>query len=168
MKAERLFLRSRAAIGLVLAAGLPLLAGCCYLPVPTTHENHGMKVTRDDVRFIQVGKTTRAEVIDHLGTNYVSLPRERAIAYPFETGGVSFEWYKVVWLGFVVMTDKTDVETSPTGSYWQAFFLAFDDHAVVQAVRFERLSMNNQSLDEQLDQWAAAQWPKNGLAECRK
>jgi len=120
------------------------------------HEDYGMKVTGEMVQFIHPGITTRAQVIDHLGTNYVSLWRERAIAYPFETKGLSFEW-DFVAVGLVsVYSERTDCETSPTGARWQAFFVAFDDHAVVRATCFKKLTANNKSADEQLDHWVAS------------
>ncbi len=130
------------------------------------HENSGMKVNREMVRFIQVGKTTRAEVVGQMGTKYVSLWHDSAMAYPFETKGVSFEWYEVAWLGFTGMSQKTDVETSPTGSRWQAFFVAFDDQAVVRAACFKKLITDNKSVDEQLDKWVASLPPTNSIA-CR-
>jgi hypothetical protein len=137
-----------------LLTGPLWLSGCIgYLPTPTLHEDYGMKITPEMVRFVRPGITARAEVIAHLGTNYVSLPQDRAMGYPWETKGLSFEWYFVMmgWDGGY--SEKTDCETSPTGARWQAFFLAYDDHAVVRATCFKKLTTNNKSLDEQLDRW---------------
>ncbi len=150
---------------LILVGGISLLTGCIgFLPQPTMHDNYGVPVTRADVRFIQPGQTTRAEVISHLGTRYASLPRERALAYPWESKGLSFEWFFVAYGPYGGISEKTDCETSPTGARWQAYFVAFDDQGVVHAASFKNLTTNHKSLHEQLDHWAAGQHPPNDPA----
>ncbi len=141
----------------MLVASSLFLCGCIgYLPKPVIVENYGTRLTRDRVAFIQPGKTTRAELIIRLGTNYVSLPHERAIAYSWETRGMSLDWYFVVAGPYGGFAEKTDCQTSAAGGAWQAYFVAFDGQELVQAADFKRLNPNNKSLHEQLDQWAAA------------
>ena len=138
---------------LLIFCGMFLLTSCVgYLPKPTLHERYGRPVTRALVKFIQPGRTTRAEVVASLGTEYASLPQDRALAYPWETSGLSFEWYWVL-TGFThIDCEKTDVETSPMGARWQAYFVAFDDQAVVRATGFRKLT-TNKPLSEQLETW---------------
>jgi len=97
MKTKWHFSRWRWLLFLTLTTWLPFITSCaCYVPVPTLNENRGRRMQREEVCFIQPGRTSRAEVYAQLGTNCVSLPKERAIAYSWECKGVSFSWYFVI------------------------------------------------------------------------
>ena len=139
---------------------LLLLTGCIGLaPKPSLSEDFGQRIEAPQVRFIHTGQTTRAEVIAHLGTNYTDLPQGRAMAYSWETKGVTFQWYIVVFALFGGRAEPTDWST---GSRWQAYFLAFDRHGVVQAHGYHRLTLNNHhSLHEQLAKWVSRKVPEN-------
>ena len=150
MKTKWHFRGRRWALGLALMSWLPFLSSCaCYVPVPTLNENHGRRMKREEVCFIQPGRTSRAEVYARLGTNYVSLPMERAIAYSWECKGLSFPWYFVI-------SGLSSGEAFPTGyemaGKWQAYFVAFDNNNIAQAVKFKRLAAEL-PLQEQLDLW---------------
>jgi hypothetical protein len=130
-------------------AGIQLVAGCIgFAPVPVVNSDYGRPVRRVDVQFIRPGQTTRLEVKTHLGTNYASLPFERAIAYSWETAGLTFDWYFIAYGPDAGYHEKT----GKTGSTWHAFFVAFDTNGIVCATRFKPLG--ERPLQEQLERWA--------------
>jgi hypothetical protein len=124
-------------------------AGVIPLPVSATKVQTGHRLKPAQVAFIQPGQTSRTEVISHLGTNYVALPRERAIAYSWEMkGGGGVWWWWVVGYG----SAAGDAGTWTSG--WRAFFVAFDEQGFVTSSAFKRPS-TGRSLHEHLDHWVS-------------
>ena len=144
--------------GLVVAATPILLTGCVgVLPIPSfsTRPECGERITTARAAFVQPGKTTRDDVVFILGTNFVSLPRHRAMAYTWEIPGGSGLWIACSTMGGA--SGEFD------WSHWRAFFIAFDDRGIVTGKAFKHLS-SRRSLDEQLDRWLAkieTKQPKN-------
>jgi hypothetical protein len=140
------------ALGL-LAVLLLALTGCvAFVPKPTAYENFGKPVRGEEVAFVQTGRTTRAEIIARLGTNYVSLTQERAIAYPWEGEGLTFDWYFVGVGLFGGSAERYDHESMPGKGGWHAWFAAFDEAGVVRATTFKHLH-SHKPLHEQLEAW---------------
>jgi hypothetical protein len=128
----------------LLAAALIPLAGCVGF-VPVSHGKvSGQRIQHDATEPIQTGRTTRDEVIARLGTNHVSLPYERALAYPWEKGGGN-------WVLFAVSLDAAGA-IEGEWTHWRAFLVAFDERGVVTATAFKHLS-TRKSLHRQLEAW---------------
>jgi hypothetical protein len=132
-----------------LAATL-LFTGCVGVlprPVSATKVDYGHRLPTKEAAFIQPGVTTRAEVISRLGTNYVSLPSERAIAYSWEMKGGGAVWWCVIVSPYGAIAESGDF---PGG--WRAFFVAFDDRGVVTSTAFKSPSTRH-SLHEHMHNW---------------
>ena len=163
MKTLTDLLGSRQIFCLALVAALVLLSGCIGIaPIPTSSDAYGRRLQDADVEFIHSGQTTRSEVKSRLGTKYASLPSEHAIAYPWETKGLIFDYYFFAYGPYGGGSEKLDYHGSPTGNGWHAFFVAFDANAVVRASGFKHLS--RLPLQEQLQQWfdRLPKTPKSG------
>ena len=144
-------LRSAFALLVLGAAGL-FGTGCVgIMPVPVLPgaPEYGSKVEAGPARGIRPGRTTRAEVIAKLGTNYVELPRAHAIAYTWEMRGGGGVW----WVALAAGGAAGAIGGGWEGG-WRGFFVAFDGNNVVRAADFKQLSMRR-SLDENVDRWAA-------------
>jgi len=127
---------------------ISFLSGCVgVIPIPSfsTTPECGEKLTTARTAFIKPGKTTKAEMIRSLGTNFTSLPQGRAVAYTWEIpGGKGF------WL--VAGPEGGGAAGEFEWSHWRGFFVAFDNRGVVTATAFKRL-WSRHSLDEQMDRW---------------
>jgi len=148
MKASAASLRAFWVVPLVLAA--MLCTGCVGvipLPASSARVQSGQRVTRDQVSFVQPGCTTRAELTSQLGTNYLSLPQERAIAYSWEVEGGGGVWWCMIVVPYGALVDGG----SWTGG-WRAYFVAFDENDVVAATAFKSPSARF-SLHEHLEDW---------------
>jgi hypothetical protein len=120
--------------------------GC--LPVPLWNQSYGTPVTKEAARLVTVGQTTRPELIHMLGTNYVSLWHESAIAYPWE-GGLTFDWTDCSSTG----TGNRSIGRDDSVGAWRAFFVTFDTNGVVAAKTFKSLKLMV-PLDQKLEDWA--------------
>src|SRR4051812_19963293 len=71
-----------------------MLCGCVAgaLPVPHFGETHGEPIKTARRKLIRVGKTSRADVVAQLGTNYFDYRQQNAIAYSWETKGLGLTW----------------------------------------------------------------------------
>lgn len=138
-------------------AGITTLAltGCVgVIPLPTTSKVlHGQKLADTQTSFIQPGRTTRAQLIAELGTNYITFPRCSSIAYTWELQGGGGVWWTVI-----ALPDAGYAEAGGWAGGWRGFFVAFDDREIVRAAEFKKLSTRH-SLCENMDSWMA------GLAE---
>lgn len=121
--------------------------GVVPLPVSRTKVEHGQRLTPAEVAFVQPGKTTRAEVLSQLGTNCLSLPLGRAIAYSWEMKGGGYAWW---W--FVACPNAAAGDGGIVTGGWRAYFVAFDDRGVATASAFKSPS-TSRSLHEHLDHW---------------
>jgi len=83
----------------------------------------------------------------HLGTNYTSLPEQRALAYSWEMQGGGWVWW---W--FVVLPYGAAGDGGSTASGWRAFLVAFVEHGVVTATAFKSPS-TRKSLHEHMYAW---------------
>ena len=134
---------------------LPLLAllltGCLgiVVPVPSDGQTHGQVITPAGVKFIVVGRTTRAEVISQLGDGFRDSPRLPVMAYAWEKPATGWAW-GVASLG----ESGGALGSCSENSHWRAYFLEFDSSSRVSRATFVHLSQRNQSLDEQLEDWA--------------
>ena len=128
-----------------------LLMGCVVVPLPSDGKTYGKVITREQVRFIVPGLTTRAEVTEQLGDQSRDSPQMPVLAYAWEKSTLGWGWAVAnpppKWENFYRLHERND------GSDWQAFFVAFDDAGKVSRTKFVRLSGGN-SLDEQLENWA--------------
>jgi hypothetical protein len=124
-----------------------LLTGCVgiVLPVPSAGKTYGKVITRKQVSFIDPGKTTREEVIAHLGDQFRASPRLPALAYSWEKPATGWAW----GIGAMAGGAGGFVERS----HWQAFFVGFDDRERAVSTKFVSLT-GWKSLDEQLENWA--------------
>jgi hypothetical protein len=101
-------------------AAAPLFTGCVGAlpkPVSTTKVEYGVRLKEADVAFIQPGRTTRKEVVAHLGTNFTALPEQRALAWSWEMQGGGWIW----WWWFVGPYDAAgDTGSAPAagGRSW--------------------------------------------------
>ena len=121
--------------------------GALPRPVSSTKVEYGHRLPTREVAFIQTGVTTRTEVISRLGTNYVSLPGDRAIAYSWEMKGGGGVYWIVVVTPYGGIADGGNW----TGG-WRAFFVSFDDRGVVTTTAFKSPS-TRRSLHEHLYAW---------------
>ncbi|MEY4385235.1 MAG: hypothetical protein RLY20_518 [Verrucomicrobiota bacterium] len=116
-------------------------------PVSATKVEYGRRLTAPDVAFIHPGVTTQAAVIAQLGTNYTSLPQQRAIAYSWEMQGGGWVWW---W--FVALPYGAAGDSGTTVGGWRAYFIAFDQHGVVTDTAFKSPSAGK-SLHEHMYAW---------------
>jgi hypothetical protein len=142
-----------------LCAVLILLNGCVpgvpawvgVVPVPTGNGAlPGTRITHAQTTFIKPGKTTREEVIAHLGAHYVFQQGETAIAYGWDGSGVRM----VSWCGWASNGSAGYASDEKEWYNWHAFLVAFDNQGVVRACAFKRPS-GRHALNEHLDRWAA-------------
>jgi hypothetical protein len=146
-----------------LAASI-FLTGCVgvvLLPVSTKEVHYGHRLQAKDVAFIKPGVTTRAEVIAKLGTNYLALPNQRAIAYSWEMKGGGGVWW---W--FIAGPGGAAGNSGSWEGGWRTFFLALDDHGVVRDTAFKSPS-TSRSLHRHMDKWLAGLSPQRQLASTR-
>lgn len=133
-----------------------LLVNGCVGVMPVPHNSNtlavGHAVTREKVKFIVPGQTTRAEVVAKLGLNFRESPRMPVIAYSWERPAAGFVW----WLVFVGPYNGVAGGGEGEGNYWSAFFVKYDSDDRVQETKFVHLS-NDHSLDEQMEKWAASE-----------
>jgi|GEM_PF-1039548 len=123
-----------------------LLTGCAgIMPAPSHEQTYGKVITRNEVRFIVRGQTTRAEVVARLGGQFRDSPRLPVLAYSWEKPAADLVWW-------IVTKDSGGVGYIER-SHWRAFFVKFDANGRVTATRFASLS-GGKSLDEQLENWA--------------
>jgi hypothetical protein len=143
----------RLIVPLAVLSGMPLLSGCIgVLPIPVYSHTpeFGQKINRNQVAFIQVGKTTRPEVISNLGTNCYWSRRYQVLAYTWEMRGGGGCWWAY------------GTEGGTSGDWlggWRGFLVAFDDKGVASASGFRRLSPQR-SLDDNLNCWPARNKPQ--------
>lgn len=141
------------------AAAVVMFTGCAGVaPVPVTnHVAYGQRLESKNLPCIQPGRTTRAQVIAALGTNYAKFGRSRSIAYTWEMrGGGGVWWVALVFGEAAVVKGNTWV------GGWRGFLVAFDERDVVRAAEFKKLSCRI-SLDENLDRWVAKLPPVSRL-----
>jgi hypothetical protein len=119
------------------------------VPVPSKGQTHGKVITSEQVRFIVIGQTTRAEVVSHLGDQFRGSPRVPVLAYSWEQPAVGLLWCWAVIIPPSGLGDGGYAERS----HWRAFFVAFDHSGTVSRTKFVSLS-GGKSLDEQLEDWA--------------
>jgi hypothetical protein len=138
--------------GFIFLCLLPVLlvTGCVLVPVPSDGKTYGKVITREQVRFIVPGQTTRAEVTERLGDQFRASPRVSAMAYSWEKPAVGVMWGVCVPIyEQAAIAGGRHIERS----HWQGFFAAFDEAGQVSRTQFVRLS-GGKSLDEQLENWA--------------
>ena len=147
---------------LALLAAMGLATGCVGLiPVPDSSSQVvvGRVIQPREAAFIVPGQTTRAHVVERLGTDFRASPRMPVMAYSWELPGG-----KVLWWWFVCCTEGGAGGAGELEwSHWRAFFVAFDQAGYVTKTRFIRLS-SRKSLDEQLEAWGAACYAKQNHA----
>jgi hypothetical protein len=102
-----------------------------------------------DVKFVQPGVTTCADVVARLGTPSRKSCRVSVLAYSWEIPMGRGVWWWFVAVPEVGGGDFGEVEWSR----WRAWFVTFDDDGIVHRKEFVRLSQRA-SLDEQLERWA--------------
>jgi len=137
----------RVALGAATALVFTGCVGVLPQPVSATKVESGRKLSAPDVAFIKIGQTTRTEVVAQLGTNYLTLPQQRALTYSWEMKGGGWIWW---WCVAAYGSAAGDAGTVPGG--WRAYFVAFDDCGVVSATEFRRPA-TGRSLHEHLDAW---------------
>lgn len=119
----------------------------CVMPVPSVSHKHGIALKPTDLAFIKAGETTRSETIERLGTRYREANGKTALAYSWETGGLSVDWRADSFYFF------ESLGTSESRS-WRAVFIEFDDRNTVK--RVERVGLSSKkSLDQHLEDWLA-------------
>ena len=144
--------------GLLLAV---LLTGCVgVMPIPPARNEptYGRVITKEAVRFIVPGQTTRAEVIAQLGDRFRASPRMPVIAYAWEKPACGWAW----WLLVVSDNGAAAAVGRYDGDYWHAYFIKFDEGNRVTESKFVSLQ-HHQSVDQQLEDWATTR-PKNFFA----
>jgi outer membrane protein assembly factor BamE (lipoprotein component of BamABCDE complex) len=139
----------------VLAGCVPLGIGMgAVVPVPRLAKKkieQGREITAREVEFVMPGRTTKAEVITRLGTDFRDSPRVAALAFSWQYNG-----FRIIWdYGFIGGHGQHGVEDFG----WRALFVAFDQNDRVVQIQFYRLR-GGKSLDEQLEDWAQ----RNGVA----
>jgi hypothetical protein len=137
----------------LLAICLLTQTGCVgVIPVPSFSNQPvaGQVIKPGDVKFIVPGQTTRAVVVERLGTSFRASPRMPVLAYSWELPGGSGIWWWCVFSPYFAAGDINDFEWSR----WRAFFVTFDEQGVVTKAEFVHLS-GKKSLDEQLEDWGA-------------
>jgi hypothetical protein len=125
-----------------------LLSGCVgVMPVPKSSRETatGRIISPQEVSFIVAGQTTRTELTNHLGCEFRDAPCAPALAYSWERPATRWVW----WIFFLSAGGGGCYENS-----WHAFFVKFDAEGRVTKTTLASLS-ENQSLDEQLEAWAA-------------
>jgi hypothetical protein len=140
------------------AGALILASGCVGVvprPVSRTQVEYGRQLKACDVSFVQTGVTTRTEILARLGTNFVALPMNRALAYTWEMKGGGGVW----WVA-VVVPEAAFYDAGTWEGGWRGFFIAFDDAGVVTARAHKKLSPRR-SLHQHLYNWVETLqgWP---------
>jgi len=123
--------------------------GCLVLPIPQSTPA-GARVTAEDTSPLKAGVTTKAEIIQKLGTPQLELPDLRLIAY---------EWnqvdYQLLWIlvgGYSAAGGAEEIKLP------HAFFAAFDQGDRVLVFDFEKLSLwRNRPIQEAAREWAKRQ-----------
>lgn len=144
------------------AAAALLFTGCVGVvprPVSATKVENGRRLKPADVAFMQPGVTTHAQVVARLGSEYIALPQDRAIAYSWEMkGGGGFSWV-CLFIPFgapagtqINIRDFSAADARSWTGGWRTFFIAFDDLGVVRAMAFKSPS-TRMSLHEHLYAW---------------
>ena len=137
---------------LFAGAAAVVLSGCVGItpiPVYSSKPEYGQKRTYSQIRFIQPGQTTRAEVLAALGTNCVDFRGTRSVAYTSEMCGGGGVW----WVAAVVPPGAVARGGNWVGG-WRGFLVAFDERDVVRTAEFKKLSARR-SLDVNMERWLA-------------
>jgi hypothetical protein len=142
-----------------------LLTGCVGLiPVPSRSKVEvGRVIESRETKFIVPGRTSRAQVIERLGANFRTCPRQPALAYAWEIWRGMIIW----WWGFAAGEAAVGDGGESEWSNWRAFFVAFDEQGLVTQTEFVHLS-GGKSLDEQLEDWGQRVESKRRAAFKRK
>ena len=138
-----------------------LLTGCVGLiPVPSHSKVEvGRVIESQEMKFVVPGRTSRAQVMEHLGTGFRSSPRMPVVAYSWEVSRGMWVWW--------VCTMYGGGGGESEWSNWRAYFVAFDEQGLVTQTKFVHLS-TNKSLDEQLEDWGQRVESKRQAALRRK
>jgi hypothetical protein len=136
---------------LIVGVVAVMLTGCVGVtPLPvTSHVEYGQQVQPAQTAGIRPGRTTRAELVAALGTNYASFRASHSIAYTWEMRGGGGVWWAAVVLG-----EAAIVKGGNWIGGWRGFLVAFDERDVVRAVEFRKLP-GRRSLDETVARWVA-------------
>lgn len=131
----------------------------CVMPVPSVSHKQGTALSAKDLAFIKVGETTRSQTIEQLGTRYREANGKSALAYSWETGGLSVDWSDMIYFREILGTTES--------KSWRAVFIEFGDNATVKRVARVNLS-SKKSLDQQLEDWLARSRRKSPPATSRQ
>jgi hypothetical protein len=126
----------------------PLAVGCLAVPIPESSPV-GAQVTANDADSFKPGVTTKAQIIERLGTPQVELPDLRLIAYEWDQVD-----YQMLYLlvGMKVVGGVKDVKGP------HAFFVAFDQKDRVRAYSFEKIGLwRGTPIQEAAREWAKGQ-----------
>lgn len=139
--------------GLLLALVLMALQGCVILPIPTPE--HGLlsgrgEITKADVAPLEVGKTTREEVLLRFGEPEATLDDQQVFIYHWQIVRGYVFWALGIpaccQAGAAGAADVTPIAKD------YLVLLEFDEHG--QLKRFERTSIGFfESLTERVDTW---------------
>ena len=127
--------------GWLLAFVLALMAGCVFIPTP----EHGLlsgrgAINEEDMVLLEVGQTTREQVLLRFGEPAAILDDERTLIY-----------YWRVLRGYIVALASVGMNVWPIGKDY-LFLMEFDDKGILK--RFERTSLGlMESVAERVDQW---------------
>lgn len=146
-------MKLRIFLSISVATASILLSGCIgYVPSFSKVPVGGKQITKSDADFIVPGRTTRAEVIQKLGTKHC----RESLLIP----AMGYGWEMPGGYGFWFLADTMN---AAGGSWkitrWRALFLAFDSHDVVTRKEFVKLK-GNRTLDDQLEKWAGYRFSK--------
>jgi hypothetical protein len=124
-------MRIRIVIPLLLCA-IILQTGCVILPIPTTERKvlAGKPVTQEQLAFLTPNVTTKAEVIEHLGSPNVIWEEAQLFSYDWTVrGGV------LLWAVAGYYSADAGMEDLPKP---YSLLIQFDDHGRLR--RFEKAS----------------------------
>lgn len=132
-------------LALIAIIGGGLFWGCVIIPVPLAgHTGRYKGIDEETVKFIQIGSTTREDVLLRLGAP------DQASEEGFEYGTEKFSW-GLLWIVFI--PNPAGAPGTPGGGFlWgkvRPLIIEFDENSIVKAVRFGEGYTSSVSADKQ-------------------
>jgi hypothetical protein len=64
-----------------MVLGLLLIAGCILIPIGQSGYTIGKEIRDEDLAFIELGVTTKSEIVERLGENYIFVEEDKVLYY---------------------------------------------------------------------------------------
>jgi len=124
----------------LMVFSLIFIEGCIILPVG--HNTLGKEIRDEDLAFIELGVTTKNDIVERFGEQYVFLEEHKVIAYHW-TSATEFMW--------IVIGPGVGADFGHAGTYRQGYavYVLFDSDGHVK--RFQRMQLPDKGLS--VEEW---------------